>query len=110
ELPKVHMGVALATWWWPWQAGGWGTARFDLGRVAHRMVWIDLDGSAAVRQSVAELVRVRLRHTCDLYAGLFAGAFGRLSGREVACVEVQCRSAGDRKSTRLNSSHLVISY
>ena len=45
ELAKVHMGVALATWWWAWSAGGWGSARFHLQHVPQRLVRIDVQNS-----------------------------------------------------------------
>src|SRR5205823_11717480 len=86
ELPKVHMGVALQTWWWPWIAAGWGTATFDLQRAAQRIVRIDVVESAAARAATRSPGNSSAgRPVCDLYAGLFAGAFGQLSGREVAC-------------------------
>jgi predicted hydrocarbon binding protein len=106
ELAKVHMGVALATWWWAWSAGGWGSADFHLQHVAQRLVRIDVgnsvtsgewrgsskdsvsDSSLGTRYSSLSSVR------CHWLAGLFAGSFGQLSGRNVACVEVQCRGAG----------------
>ena len=45
ELAKVHMGVAPATWWWAWSAGGWGSADFHLQHVAQRLVRIDVRDS-----------------------------------------------------------------
>lgn len=89
ELPKVHMGVALHTWWWPWSQSGWGRAAFDLQRAAQRLVRIDVTDSAIARAQPSAR-----RPACDLLAGIFSGAFGRLSGREVGCVEVSCKAAG----------------
>jgi hypothetical protein len=42
QLAKVHMGVALQTWWWPWMAAGWGMAKFDFERAAQRLMRIDV--------------------------------------------------------------------
>lgn len=89
ELPKVHMGVALQTWWWPWLQSGWGRATFDLQRAAQRLVRIDVADPA-----IARAQRSRGQPVCHLLAGFFAGAFGQLSGREVGSVEIQCRAAG----------------
>jgi bacteriochlorophyll 4-vinyl reductase len=89
ELAKVHMGVALHTWWWPWMAAEWGTAKFDFEHAAQRLIRIDLSESASARST-----RSAAGPVCDLYTGLFAGAFGQLSGRQVGCAEVQCRAAG----------------
>jgi bacteriochlorophyll 4-vinyl reductase len=88
-LPNVHMGVALQTWWWPWMAAGWGTATFNLQRAPQRLILIDV-----METAVARATHSAARPMCDLYTGLFAGAFGQLSGRQVGCAEVQCRAAG----------------
>jgi uncharacterized protein len=106
DLAKVHMGIALATWWWPWSAGGWGSADFHLQFVAQRLVRIDVrdsvtsgewrvsskgyDSESSPGTHRASPPSVR----CHWLAGLFAGAFGQISGRSVACVEVQCHGAG----------------
>lgn len=87
ELTKVHMGVALQTWWWPFVAAGWGRARFDYGRPAQRWLRVDVTGSA-----VARAVRSARRPVCHLYVGLLAGALGRLSGRALTGVEIQCHA------------------
>jgi len=89
QLAKVHMGLALQTWWWPWMAAGWGMAKFDFERAAQRLMRIDVTESACARST-----RSAAGPACDLYTGLFAGAFGQLSGRQVGCVELQCRAAG----------------
>jgi len=89
QLAKVHMGVALQTWWWPWMAAGWGLAKFDFERAAQRLMRIDVTESACARSTSPVA-----GPACDLYTGLFAGAFGQLSGRQVGCAEVQCRAAG----------------
>jgi len=106
ELAKVHMGVALATWWWAWSAGGWGSAQFHLQHVPQRLVRIDVQNSVTsgewrvAHNDGVEDSSLDTRHTslssvrCHWLAGLFAGAFGQLSARSVACIEVQCRGAG----------------
>lgn len=89
ELAKVHMTAALAAWWWPWASAGWGLAEFDLRRAAQKLVRVDVANSAAAR-AAGQVARP----ACHLYAGLFAGAFRAMTGRDLACVEVQCAAAG----------------
>lgn len=84
ELPKVHMGVALQTWWWRWSATGWGAAAFDLQHAAQRLVRIELQNGVRRPEPLAG----------QLLSGLFAGAFGQLTGRAVGCIAVQDLSAG----------------
>src|SRR5438132_5545945 len=58
------------------------------------------DADSHERRQPARLAALPRRRWADAVHGLHIRA---------ACVE-RCRGAGDRKSTRLNSSHTVISY
>lgn len=87
ELSKIHMAVALQTWWWPFNTAGWGVARFDYGRPGQKWIRVDVGESACARAA-----RTGQRPVCHLYAGLFAGALGRLTGRKLTGVEVRCRA------------------
>src|SRR5688572_28390498 len=49
----VHIGVLLQTWWGQRTAGGWGTASFDFGRAAQRLIVVELRNSAEARAATA---------------------------------------------------------
>src|SRR5262249_15007768 len=86
---KMHLGVLLETWWWPFRAKGWGDWRCDFQRAGSGLIIVDIFDS---------IVPAALGQTgqcvCHLYAGMFAAVFCRIAGRELACVELQCASAG----------------
>jgi uncharacterized protein len=86
---KMHLGVLLETWWWPFRAKGWGDWRCDLQQVSSGLIVVDVFDSiipAALGQTG--------KCSCHLYAGMFAALFSRIAGRELACVELQCACAG----------------
>jgi predicted hydrocarbon binding protein len=91
----VHIGVLLQTWWGPRTAGGWGTASFDFGRAAQRIIVVELRNSAEARAATASPQREQgPKPVCHLHAGYFAGGLGALAKRDLACVELQCLAAG----------------
>src|SRR5439155_1688971 len=91
----VHIGVLLATWWWPRRAGGWGAATFDFRRAAQRLLIAEVRNCAEARAVSASPQREQgSKPVCHLYAGYFAGGLGALAKRDLASVELQCHAAG----------------
>jgi predicted hydrocarbon binding protein len=89
SFDKMHLGVMLETFWWPFRAKGWGDWRCDLQHAGNGVILVDLFDSivpAALGQTG--------KCSCHLYAGLFAAVFSRVAGRELAAVELHCASAG----------------
>lgn len=67
---------------------GWGN--FELKR-RDDFLFVDLYNSIMVDTVKAG----NKAHTaCELYAGFFAGIFGRISNMELACVEITCKTEG----------------
>ncbi|HEV3144850.1 MAG TPA: V4R domain-containing protein [Gemmataceae bacterium] len=91
EVPfeKMHLGVMLETWWWPYRAKGWGDWRCDFQHAANGLILVDIFDSF-----VAAALGQTGRCVCDLYAGLFAALFSRIASRELGCIELRCASAG----------------
>jgi predicted hydrocarbon binding protein len=91
EVPfeKMHLGVLLETWWWPFRSKGWGDWRCDFQQAASGLIVVDVFDS---------IIPAALGRTgkciCHLYAGMYAAVFTRIASRELGCVEVQCASAG----------------
>ncbi|HLW65738.1 MAG TPA: V4R domain-containing protein [Gemmataceae bacterium] len=86
---KMHLGVLLETWWWPFRAKGWGDWRCNLEQIGSGLILVDVFDSI-----VAAALGQTGKCSCHLYAGIFAALFSRIAGRELACVELQCASAG----------------
>jgi uncharacterized protein len=86
---KMHLGVMLETWWWPYRTKGWGDCRFDFQQTGNGLIFVDLFDSAVVAA-----LGPTGHCVCHLYAGLFAALFSRVANRELAAIEQQCASAG----------------
>lgn len=87
---EANFGMMLETWWWPLQASGWGSWRYDLNHGSEGLIYIDLFDSA-VAQSVGNIGKV----ACHYYAGLFAAVFSFLAQRELSAIEIQCYAMGE---------------
>src|SRR5699024_12288977 len=65
----------------------------------------------AIESDLANLEQAREQKSWDeLQLFMEKSTFKRLSGKRVDCDEVKRDQVRDRKSTRLNSSHVSISY
>lgn len=89
-LAALDMALVLESWWWPFRASGWGRWHCDLGRAQVGIVTIEVEQSI----TAAALGRTGVCE-CHMYAGLFAGAFCRLTGRTLHGVEFACGARGD---------------
>jgi len=89
-LSDLDIALVLESWWWPRRAGGWGRWRCDLSKRQSGLVVVDVFGSA-----VAGALGKTGFCECHVYAGLFAGAFGRLTAHQLGGVEIACESRGD---------------
>jgi hypothetical protein len=89
-ISDVRFGFLLETWWWPLQAAGWGSWRFDLSHRKEGLIFVDLFESAVAR-SIGNIGKV----ACHYYAGMFAAVFSRLASRELSSIEIQCYSMGE---------------
>src|SRR5437764_11405225 len=84
-----------------------------LFRSTHEPIWISYQAVAALldgRPSDRRMMATRFQEFADIEMGR---ALGRVLAHEVGHVILGApfhRPAGDRKSTRLNSSHRCISY
>lgn len=90
KINEANFGSMLETWWWPFQASGWGAWRYDLSHRKEGLIYIDLYDSA-VAQSIGNIGKV----ACHYYAGLFAAVFTHLAKRELSTIEIQCYSMGE---------------
>ncbi len=90
KINEANFGSMLETWWWPFQASGWGAWRYDLSHRKEGLIYIDLFDSA-VAQSIGNIGKV----ACHYYAGLFAAVFTHLAKRELSTIEIQCYSMGE---------------
>ena len=89
-LHEANFGMMLESWWWPLQAAGWGSWRYDLSHRKEGLIYIDLFDSA-VAKSIGNVGKV----VCHYYAGLFAAVFSNLAKRELSGIEIQCYSMGE---------------
>src|SRR5205807_10253877 len=65
--------------------------------------------------ATTDIYTLSLHDALPICASAIVGGAAGIAGSASRCAAIRCRSAGewrrrDRKSTRLNSSHLVISY
>ena len=70
---------------------GWGN--FELKR-RDDFLFVDLYNSIIVDAVKTGNKTVHADTACNLYAGFFAGIFGRISNMELACVEITCKTEG----------------
>lgn len=90
SMRKMNTDMVLETWWWPFQAMGWGAWSFDFSHKKQGLIFVDLYNSA-IAQSIGNVGKV----VCHFYAGLFAGVFTYLSQKELSGIEIQCYSMGE---------------
>lgn len=109
-LKSFKAGVLLELWWWPFQASGWGSWKYDLSNEKEGLIFIDLFDSA-VAQSIGNVGKV----ACHYYAGMFAAAFSHLSRNELSGIEIQCYAMGEEfckfligSSKRINSAQFWV--
>jgi predicted hydrocarbon binding protein len=70
---------------------GWGN--FELKR-RDDFLFVDLYNSIMVDAVKTGNKAAPVDTACELYAGFFAGIFGRISNMELACVEITCKTEG----------------
>ena len=87
---SARFGMMLETWWWPLQAAGWGSWRYDLSHRKEGLVFVDLYDSA-VAKTLGNVGKV----VCHYYAGMFAAAFSSFAKRDLSGIEIQCYSMGE---------------
>lgn len=85
-----HLGMVLETWWWPLQAAGWGSWKYDLSHKKEGLVFVDLYDSA-IAKSTGNVGKV----VCHYYAGMFAAVFGAMAKKELSGIEIQCYAMGE---------------
>ena len=96
DLWQMEAKFVLDAWWEPLAAAGWGACRFSA--LPHGLMLAELTASApatACRESVESAASPPTVPTCDLCAGLFAGALSFFERAERHAVEVQCAALGD---------------
>jgi hypothetical protein len=110
KINQANFGSMLETWWWPFQASGWGAWRYDLTHRKEGLIYVDLFDSA-VAKSVGNIGKV----ACHYYAGLFAAVFSYLAKRELSTIEIQCYSMGEEfckfvvgSSKRINAAQFWV--
>lgn len=110
KINQANFGSMLETWWWPFQASGWGAWRYDLTHRKEGLIYVDLFDSA-VAKSVGNIGKV----ACHYYAGLFAAVFSYLAKRELSAIEIQCYSMGEEfckfvvgSSKRINAAQFWV--
>ncbi len=110
KVHEANFGIMLETWWWPLQAAGWGSWRYDLSHRKEGLLYIDLFDSA-VAKSVGNIGKV----ACHYYAGLFAAVFSYLAKHELSAIEIQCYSMGEEfckfivgSSKRINAAQFWV--
>ncbi|MCB9703751.1 MAG: 4-vinyl reductase [Myxococcales bacterium] len=110
RIDEANFGSMLETWWWPLQAAGWGSWRYDLSHRKEGLIYVDLFESAVAR-SVGNIGKV----ACHYYAGLFAAVFSHLAKRELSGIEIQCYSMGEEfckfvvgSSKRINAAQFWV--
>jgi hypothetical protein len=89
DLWQMDAKFVLDRWWGPLQSAGWGTCVLDLSSRSRGLAFVGLQHSL-----VANALAGATRPTCQLYAGLFAGAFSFFDRSESHAVEFQCASLG----------------
>lgn len=89
-IEQAVFGMALETWWWPLQAAGWGSWRYDLSHRKEGLVFIELFDSA-IAKTIGNVGKV----ACHYYAGMFAAVFSYFARRELGGIEIQCYSMGE---------------
>lgn len=89
-VEQAVFGMALETWWWPLQAAGWGSWRYDLSHRKEGLIFIELFDSA-IAKTIGNIGKV----ACHYYAGMFAAVFSYFSKRDLGGVEIQCYSMGE---------------
>ena len=57
KINQANFGSMLETWWWPFQASGWGAWRYDLSHRKEGLIYVDLFDSA-VAKSVGNIGKV----------------------------------------------------
>jgi uncharacterized protein len=89
-IGECPLPFVLEAWWWPFTTQGWGTWEVDLEDQANGFLFISIFDSAVARTlgNVGKPV-------CYIYAGLFAGFFSQLVGKDLGCIEIQCYSLGE---------------
>jgi uncharacterized protein len=89
-IAEAPLPFVLEAWWWPFTTQGWGTWEVDLEEQANGFLFISIFDSAVARTlgNVGKPV-------CHIYAGLFAGFFSKLVGRDLGCIEIQCYALGE---------------
>ncbi len=89
DLWQMDVKFVLDRWWAPLNAAGWGSWSLDLSSRTRRFSFVELHHSL-----VAEHSPGATQPTCQLYAGLFAGALSFFDRIESHAVEFQCASLG----------------
>ncbi|MEM6734051.1 MAG: V4R domain-containing protein [Myxococcota bacterium] len=97
--------MVLQAWWWPLQASGFGTWRYDLEHHDEGLIYVDVWDSMVSAPAGGHAA-------CHFYAGMFAAVFGHFANRELSAIEIQCTGTGEShcrflvgSSRRINAPH-----
>ncbi|MEM9302476.1 MAG: V4R domain-containing protein [Pseudomonadota bacterium] len=90
EIWDMNPRFVWETWWWPLTVTGFGGWSLDLSFVDKGITLVEIRNSA-----VAKSMKLVGRPVCNLYAGLFAGAFSFYNRTELESIEVQCYAMGN---------------
>ncbi|MCA9541920.1 MAG: hypothetical protein KC620_23650, partial [Myxococcales bacterium] len=90
DIWQMNRRFVFETWWWPLNVKGFGDWKLDLQFEETGMTIVEVRNSA-----VAQAMEIVGKPACQLYAGLFAGAFAFFDKEDRAGIEVQCYAMGN---------------
>ena len=90
DFSKLNLMYVLEAWWWPFITQGWGNWEVDMSDQKNGFMFINIFDSAVAR-TLGDVGKP----VCHIYAGLFAGFFSNLIGKELGCIEIQCYAMGE---------------
>lgn len=90
KIANMNLKFVLEAWWWPFISQGWGNWEVDFSDQQNGFLFVNIFDSAVAR-TLGDVGKP----VCHIYAGLFAGFFGRLLKKQLSCIEIQCYSMGE---------------